>query len=201
MVDKCDRDFFISDRLIPIRGFYFSVPLNPYLFTIDTVYGETNGMSLIFGSRDIFSIVGRWGKTCLITLLLSSLVYFSGVIPNAIASDPPKVIKISLGNPAGELKFFPEHLEFTVGQSYTLLLNNPSPVKHYFTAKDFADASWTKKVQVGKVEVKGAIHELELKPGGEAEWVLTPMKSGTYQFYCSIAGHKPSGMTGDILVK
>ncbi|MDJ0898236.1 MAG: cupredoxin domain-containing protein [Xenococcus sp. MO_188.B8] len=158
-------------------------------------------MNLIFKQRDILLILGRLGKTCLITLFALLMVYFGGQIPTAIASEAPNIINISLGNPAGELKFVPEHLEFTTGQSYTLLLDNPSPSKHYFTAKDFADASWTKKVQVGKVEVKGAIHELELKPGGEAEWVLTPMKSGTYQFYCSIAGHKESGMTGDILVK
>ena len=119
----------------------------------------------------------------------------------AMASQEATVINVSLGNEAGELKFFPEDLEFTAGQSYTLLLDNPSPIKHYFIAKDFADASWTKKVQAGKVEVKGAIHELELKPGGQAEWVLTPMKSGTYQLYCSIPGHKESGMIGKIVVK
>ncbi len=55
---------------------------------------------------------------------------------------------------------------------YKLILDNPSPTKHYFTAKDFADASWTQKVEAGKVEIKGAIHELELKPNAQAEWVI-----------------------------
>ncbi|AFY75831.1 MAG: cupredoxin domain-containing protein [Hydrococcus sp. C42_A2020_068] len=109
-------------------------------------------------------------------------------------------VKISLGNSAGELKFFPSDLKFMAGQKYKLVLDNPSPTKHYFTAKDFADASWTQKVEAGKVEIKGAIHELELKPGAEAEWVLVPEKPGTYKLYCSIPGHAEAGMTGTIAI-
>lgn len=121
-------------------------------------------------------------------------------MPIALADSNINEIKVSLGNSNGELKFFPSSLQLETGKPYKLLLENPSPQKHYFTSKDFADASWTKKVQAGKVEVKGAIHELELKPGAEAEWVLTPMKSGTYELHCSIKGHAPAGMVGEIMV-
>ena len=122
-------------------------------------------------------------------------------IPPSLAA-PVQIeqVKVSLGNASGELRFFPDNFQFQSGKQYKLLLDNPSPVKHYFTSKDFADASWTKKVQAGKVEVKGAIHELELKPGAEAEWVITPMRSGTYKLYCSIPGHAEAGMTGKIVV-
>jgi uncharacterized cupredoxin-like copper-binding protein len=118
----------------------------------------------------------------------------------ALAAQSVIETKVSLGNSAGELKFFPSNLEFVAGQKYKLVLDNPSPTKHYFTAKDFADASWTQKVEAGKVEVKGAIHELELKPSAEAEWVLVPQKPGTYKLYCSIPGHAEAGMTGTITV-
>lgn len=121
-------------------------------------------------------------------------------IPSATALEATK-ISVSLGNSADELKFFPNHLEFKAGETYKLVLNNPSPQKHYFTAKDFADASWTRKVEAGKVEVKGAIHELELKPGGEAEWVFVPLKPGVYELYCSIAGHSEAGMRGEIVIE
>ena len=135
-------------------------------------------------------------KLITLTLLLSFLI----TLPVQAATNVTEV-KISLGNTQGELKFFPNNLEFVVGKKYKLVLDNPSPEKHYFTAKDFADASWTQKVEAGKVEVKGAIHELELKPSGEAEWVLIPMKAGTYELYCSIPGHKEAGMTGKIVIK
>ncbi|GAB4524777.1 MAG: hypothetical protein Tsb0014_03550 [Pleurocapsa sp.] len=122
-------------------------------------------------------------------------------IPKALAADTNDIVKVSLGNSAGELKFFPNNLKFQAGKSYKLLLDNPSPEKHYFTAKDFADASWSRKVQAGKVEVKGAIHELELKPGATAEWVLTPMKPGKYELHCSVKGHAAAGMTGEIIIE
>ncbi len=91
-------------------------------------------------------------------------------------------------------------MEFVPGKRYLLRLNNPSQLKHYFTAKDFADGIWTQKVQAGKVEVKGAIHELELKPGAEAEWVFVPMKQGNYNLHCSIPGHTEAGMKGEIAI-
>ncbi|MHC5734207.1 cupredoxin domain-containing protein [Nostoc sp.] len=118
-----------------------------------------------------------------------------------LLKQPATEITVSLGNSANELKFEPNHLEFEAGKRYQLRLTNPSQLKHYFTAKDFADGIWTQKVQAGKVEIKGAIHELELKPGAEAEWVFVPLKSGTYSLRCPIPGHTEAGMTGEIAIK
>lgn len=122
-------------------------------------------------------------------------------LSNDLLKQPATEITVSLGNSANELKFEPNHLEFEAGKRYQLRLTNPSQLKHYFTAKDFADGIWTQKVQAGKVEIKGAIHELELKPGAEAEWVFVPLKSGTYGLRCPILGHTEAGMTGEIVIK
>jgi uncharacterized cupredoxin-like copper-binding protein len=51
-----------------------------------------------------------------------------------------------------------------------------------------------------QAEVKGAIHELELKPGAQAEWVFVPQKPGIYEFHCSISGHAEAGMVGTIVI-
>lgn len=118
----------------------------------------------------------------------------------AFAGAAPLEVKISLGSGQGELKFFPSQLDFIAGQKYKLILDNPSPTKHYFTAKDFADASWTQKVEAGKVEIKGAIHELELKPNAQAEWVIVPLKTGKYKLICTIPGHAEAGMVGEIAI-
>ncbi|MEM8810316.1 MAG: multicopper oxidase domain-containing protein, partial [Cyanobacteria bacterium P01_G01_bin.38] len=64
----------------------------------------------------------------------------------------------------------------------------------------FADAIWSQKVEAGDVEVKGAIHELELRPGAEAEWVFVTEKPGTYELHCSIAGHTEAGMVGSLVI-
>lgn len=110
-------------------------------------------------------------------------------------------VQVHLGTAADELKFVPDRLTFEAGKHYKLILDNPSPQKHYFTAKDFADGIWTQKVEAGDVEIKGAIHELELRPGAIAEWVFVPLKSGVYSLRCSIAGHAEAGMQGEIAIE
>ncbi len=110
-------------------------------------------------------------------------------------------LKVSLGTATNELKFVPNQLDFVAGKRYKLVLSNPSNVKHYFTAKDFADSIWSQKVEAGKVEIKGAIHELELKPGAQADWVFVPIKPGTYTLRCIVPGHSEAGMTGTITVR
>ncbi|MBD2299701.1 copper-binding protein [Nostoc sp. FACHB-87] len=121
-------------------------------------------------------------------------------LPSDLLKQPATEITVSLGNAANELKFEPNHFEFIAGKRYLLQLKNPSQLKHYFTAKDFADGIWTQKVEAGKVEIKGAIHELELKPSAEAEWVFVPLKSGKYNLRCTIPGHTEAGMTGEIII-
>jgi len=140
-------------------------------------------------------------------LLLAVMVWIGGWGPQAaiaIASPANQSmvmdVIVHLGTESGELEFVPDRLEFSTGKRYRLTLDNPSPLKHYFTAKDFADNIWTQKVEAGNVEVKGAIHELELKPGAEAEWVFIPMKPGTYALRCIVAGHTEGGMVGEIIV-
>lgn len=124
----------------------------------------------------------------------------SAIALSAPSQQTPETMYVHLGNAAGELKFEPNQLEFTAGKRYKLVLGNPSNQKHYFTAKDFADVIWSQKVDAGNVEVKGAIHELELRPGAEAEWVFVPQKSGTYELHCSIPGHSEAGMVGTITI-
>jgi uncharacterized cupredoxin-like copper-binding protein len=145
----------------------------------------------------------RMGK-----FLIGLILFFWWILsigdPSAIAArlplskQPPVEMSILLGNEAGELKFFPNTLTFKAGKRYKLLLQNQSPSKHYFTAKDFADAIWSQKVDAGNVEVKGAIHELELRPNTQAEWVFIPLRAGQYSLRCTVAGHTEAGMVGAI---
>ena len=113
---------------------------------------------------------------------------------------PAIAIRVSLSDEANELKFTPDHFNFESGKRYKLMLSNPSESKHYFTSKDFADAVWTQNVVAGHVEIKGNIRELELRPNTTAEWTFVPIKSGTYELHCAIAGHTEAGMRGIITV-
>jgi uncharacterized cupredoxin-like copper-binding protein len=117
-----------------------------------------------------------------------------------LSQQPTTELQVSLGDVEGELKFFPENINLAANKRYKLVLTNPSPVKHYFTAKDFADAIWTQKVDAGNVEIKGAIHELELRPGSKAEWVFVTLKPGDYNLRCTISGHTEAGMVGKLKI-
>lgn len=132
-----------------------------------------------------------------------AMVLWFGVLPVGAATytDAPQRLEITLGNEAGALHFFPDRLQLRTGQAYLLHLSNPSPIKHYFSAPDFAAAVWTKKVQVGGVEVKGAIRELELKPQAAADWVIFPQRPGSYVLRCTIPGHTEAGMVGTIEIQ
>jgi uncharacterized cupredoxin-like copper-binding protein len=115
-----------------------------------------------------------------------------------LSKQKPIEMTIDLGTSAGDLQFVPNRLQFQAGKRYQLLLKNPSSLKHYFTAKDFADAIWSQKVDAGNVEIKGAIHELELRPGTSAAWVFVPVRAGVYTLRCTVAGHTEAGMTGTL---
>lgn len=110
-------------------------------------------------------------------------------------------IDASLSNATGALAFFPNNFKFKSGNRYRLHLINPSTQKHYFTAKDFADAIWSQKVDAGNVEIKGAIKELELRPNTAADWVFVPLRAGDYSLRCTIPGHTEAGMVGKISIE
>lgn len=134
--------------------------------------------------------------------VLSILLGYNDVAIAAsnLAKQPAVDVYVALGNAAGELKFFPSTLQFEPGRRYNLHLSNPSGQKHYFTAKDFADGIWSQKVDAGNIEIKGAIHELELRANTEADWVFVPLRSGTYSLRCTVPGHTEAGMVGTIQV-
>lgn len=118
-----------------------------------------------------------------------------------LSKQKPIEVSVALGSKSGELAFFPKNLAFEAGKLYKLVLQNPSPMKHYFSALQFAAAVWTRKVETDGAEIKGAVREIELKPGGEAEWFFVPVQAGTFPLRCTIPGHAEAGMVGTITVQ
>ncbi|MFS8866898.1 plastocyanin/azurin family copper-binding protein [Synechococcus sp. H65.1] len=117
-----------------------------------------------------------------------------------LSRQTPQDKTVELGTADNQLVFVPKELFFRNGNLYRLRLSNPSQLKHYFSAKDFADAVWTRKLEVAGVEIKGQIREIELKPGAAVEWQFIPLKSGVYSLVCTIPGHAEAGMIGQITI-
>ena len=108
------------------------------------------------------------------------------------------VVTIEIKN--GAHVFNLSELRFETGKLYKLVLKNPSRTKHYFTALQFSAAIWTRKVETADAEIKGMVREIELKPGGEAEWYFVPVQAGTFSVMCTIDDHAEKGIVGTITV-
>ncbi len=118
-----------------------------------------------------------------------------------LSEQEPIEVNVALGSAGGALRFIPSDITFEAGKLYIVVLKNPSPAKHYFSPPGFAASVWTRKIEVGNTEIKGDVREIELKPGGEAEWFFVPVKAGTYELRCTIPGHAEAGMVGKLTVR
>ena len=156
--------------------------------------------------------IGRFPRVRSLLIAVLALALFAWVFKAQAAGDlsrqVPLEVRVQLGDDKGVRRFFPERIELETGKLYRLILSNPSPEKHYFSSDAFAQAIYTRKVQVngpdGKAvaEVKGWVREIEVQPKGTTEWWLVPIKTGQFgDLKCTVEGHTESGMVGQIVIK
>ena len=82
-----------------------------------------------------------------------------------------------------EFKFAPSNIDIPADQKVTLEMRNRGTVEHDIT--------------VDAIRLKAIV-----KPGQTATRVIGPFAAGTtYDVYCSVAGHKESGMIGKLTAK
>ncbi len=118
-------------------------------------------------------------------------------------------ITIEMGQKdAKHMYFKPSHLDLETGKAYKLVLMNTDKIKHEFAAPEVVSKVFTRKVEVigpdDKMiaEIKGNVREIELAPGGKAEWFIVPVQPGTnLEMVCEIEGHEEAGMLGSITIK
>jgi nitrite reductase (NO-forming) len=105
----------------------------------------------------------------------------SSVAPPKVVAPPPTNLSTNVTITATEFKFSPTSLQVPLGQKVTFTLNNTGQVEHDFT-------------------IQTAGFSLTAKPGQTATADATFDKAGTFDFFCSIAGHKDAGMKGSMMV-
>ena len=150
--------------------------------------------------------------TMTVMALLSIPAVFAG---GDLSKQKPITVRLDLGKDGvKDHKFYPDKLTFETGKLYRLVIHNPSDSKHYFTSLAFAAKVWTRKVQVmddlgagAKTigEIKGAVREVEVYPGGTTEWWFVPVATGTAKMGCNIKEkdgetHKEKGMKGTVTI-
>lgn len=132
---------------------------------------------------------------------LTVLLLAANVAARDLSRQVPIEIVVELGTKKGDLVFSPNSLTLETGKLYKLVLVNRSGAKHYFSSPDFSVAVWTRKLETKEVEVKGAVREIELKPGGSAAWFFVPVQAGSFELKCTIPGHGEAGMLGVLKIR
>ncbi len=155
--------------------------------------------------------------TALAVTAIATVVLFpaSAIAGGNLAKQQPIEVRLDLGKDGiDKHRYYPDKLTFETGKLYKLVIHNPSNSKHYFTSLGLAGKVYTRKVQVmddlgagAKAigEIKGAIREIEVYPGGTAEWFFVPVATGTVEMGCGIKDkdgmtHAEKGMHGTITV-
>ena len=147
-----------------------------------------------------------------ITVFTGIAVVTTAFSAGNLAKQEPIEVRVELGTKDGGFKFVPNNLTFETGKLYKLVLTNPSKKKHYFTSLGLASMVYTRKVQVvdddrTMAEIKGFIREIEVYPGGTAEWWFVPVATGKLDdLHCRIKDkdgrtHAEKGMTGTITIR
>ncbi len=143
-------------------------------------------------------------------LIISSFftVWGSVIASGDLTKQEPITVDVQLGDTDNSYLFVPSSLEFETGKLYKLVIHNVGKTKHYFSSEGLSRSVFTRKAQVlgadGKAiaEIKGSIREIEVYPGGTAEWWFVPVKSGNINdLKCTIKGHEEAGMVGKITIK
>lgn len=109
---------------------------------------------------------------------------------------------------ASALKFQPVAIEMTASQPVRLVFENKDSVDHDFSVMEFPMEAVTGESggdAMAGHDMSGMAQEPDLHVaavmGSSASLQFTPTKPGTYEFFCTVPGHREAGMIGTLVVK
>jgi uncharacterized cupredoxin-like copper-binding protein len=125
-----------------------------------------------------------------------------GVMLSACAG--PRIQEVSLT--AVDMAFQPAALEVTAGRPVRLTMTNEGALDHDFSILEIpmettgATAVAMPGHDMGAMTADPQLH-MAANMGMSNTVEFTPTKPGTYEFFCTVAGHKDAGMLGTMVVK
>ena len=117
-----------------------------------------------------------------------------------LAQKPEKLPDLVLGQ--GETGYGVSQKDYALvtGKAYRLKLKSTGQKECAWTAPEFANYVWLRKVEVNNVEIKAShVYEIEMEREGEAEIFFVPIRPGEYPWGCR--GLEGKGMAGKFVVK
>jgi uncharacterized cupredoxin-like copper-binding protein len=118
------------------------------------------------------------------------------------AASTPQVASVV----AKEFAFTPAALTVTAGQPITINFQNTGSVDHDFSIREIEiSGEATSSGDASSGHMMGGMGDqpklhVAASAGGKSTLTFTPSKPGTYEFYCTVAGHKEAGMVGTLTV-
>lgn len=106
-----------------------------------------------------------------------------------------------------EFTFAPAQIAVASAEPVELILQNAGAVEHDWSVREIdLSGKPTTSGESGAGHMAGDMHDaptlhVAAGPGGQAKLSFVPSKPGTYEFYCTVAGHKEAGMIGTLTVK
>jgi uncharacterized cupredoxin-like copper-binding protein len=107
---------------------------------------------------------------------------------------------------AKEFAFTPAALTVKAGQPVSINLQNTGAVEHDWSVREIeisgeakSNGDATSGHTMGGMGDEPKLH-VAAGTGGKGTLTFTPSKPGTYEYYCTVAGHKEAGMVGTLTV-
>lgn len=136
---------------------------------------------LWIGAISVFAIIIAASPLVLGTLSRQTLATATPRAPMPVAAAVTRDLSTNVTVTASEFKFSPTSIQVPLGQKVTFTLNNTGVVEH-------------------DVTIQAAGFSLTAAAGKSATGDFTFDRAGTFDFFCSIPGHKDAGMKGTLTV-
>ena len=110
---------------------------------------------------------------------------------------------------ATEFSFAPQNITARLGQPITIVLKNDGQLEHDWTVMQLeAEDVRTSPEAEGGGHAAGGLNTATMPEvhvaagvGQTASLTFTPKEAGSYEFICTVAGHKEAGMRGTLRVE
>ncbi len=121
---------------------------------------------------------------------------------NAGCGSTPAKVAATHEIKATDMAFGPDTVTIKEDEIVRVVLNNQGAQEHDITI----DEPKGKATVVSEGGSHGASHEhkefhVSAAPGKSGSLDFTPSEPGTYEFYCTVPGHKDAGMKGTLIVQ
>jgi uncharacterized cupredoxin-like copper-binding protein len=138
----------------------------------------------------------KWG------LVLAAAALSGLVLAGCSSSGSSNANPVTVNETMESLTFGQKELTVQKGQPVKLVVANKDSQLHDFSI-DKIPAKVQEEHSGGDHDMGGKKPDVHVSvdAGKAGEVTFTPTEAGTYTFYCTVPGHKDSGMVGKLIVK